>query len=472
MPLAALQGKAPDSAWALDYAVVHHQEFLEELEAWLRIPSISALSSHRGDILKAVNFASERLQGLGFRTEIWQTQGQPSLFAERLEDKYLPTLLIYGHLDVQPVDPLDQWKHPPFEPWVEGNRLYGRGSADDKGQTMIHIKACESWIKTAGRLPLNVKFIIEGEEEVGSPYFADLLKRYENRLSSDVTVVSDTSMAGKDHPSITYSTRGLIYYELLATGPGIDLHSGGFGGAVRNPLLALSQILSAMVDKKGKVTIPGFYQGVAPLNKEEKKWARRVKALEKEWARAAGVSLAGGETGISAIERVWSRPTFEVHGLSGGFQGEGSKTIIPQSAMAKVSMRLVPHQDVEAVARSFERCAARLAPKGVKIVIRRLPGGGPAFLEDVKQPAFEAALSSLQEAFKKEAVFIRSGGSIFACDLFKRAFPKVPVVLMGFGLPDENAHAPNEWLDLDNFQNGITACALFYERFAKAARVG
>lgn len=420
------------------------------------------------DVYRAARFLENKLKVLGFQTEIWETPGQPSLFAERIENPKLPTLLVYGHLDVQPVDPLDKWKKPPFEPWVQGNKLFGRGSADDKGQVMIHVKACEGLIKKEGRLPVNVKFIIEGEEEVGSPNFEFLLKKHRNRLESAATLISDTAMVAEGRPSISCATRGLICFEIEASGPTTDLHSGSFGGVVRNPLTVLSQILANMMDKKGKVTIPGFYRDVVGLTKQERLLFKKVKFLEKELGRVSGVPSLGGEKGYSVLERVWARPTFEIHGLSGGFQGEGSKTIIPTCALAKVSMRLVPKQNPSQIASLFISHVKKLVPKGVKVAVRQIPGGGPAWMEDIGHPAFRAASESLKQAFGREPVFIRCGGSIFAPEILKRYFPKTPVILIGFGLPNENSHAPNEWLSLENYRRGIAACHYFF--LAVAAR--
>ncbi len=448
------------------YIEANQKRFLGELVGWLKIPSISGLPKHRSDVLRAGDHVSRMLGGLGFKTKLLTSKGHPSVYAERIEDPKLPILLIYGHMDVQPVDPLTQWKHPPFDPWLEDGRLYGRGTADDKGQVMIHIKACEALIKMTGGLPLNVKFIIEGEEEVGSPNFEAIVKENRDRLTSTFTVISDTSMVGKGLPTVAYATRGLVYFEVSAEGPKTDLHSGSFGGAVVNPLLALAKVLSGMVDERGRVAIPGFYSGVAALTAKEKRWFSMVKSLGGEIEQVAGVPALGGEKGLGLVERVWARPTFEVHGLSGGFQGPGSKTIIPQNAMAKVSMRLVPGQDPARVAKMFTDHVRRSAPKGVRVSVQEIPGGGPAFIEDVEQPAFRCAGEALKAAFGVEPVFARCGGSIFAPEIFKRYYPKTPVVLMGFGLPGENAHAPNEWLDLDNFQKGIITCADYYGRLA------
>ncbi len=445
-------------------------QFLEELCEWLKIPSISSLPQHKADILRSVDWASAALVKLGFKTEILRTKGQPSLYAERIEDKRWPTLLVYGHLDVQPVDPVEQWIRPPFEPCVQDGRLWGRGAADDKGQTFIHIKACETWLKTRGRLPLNVKFIIEGEEEIGSPNFEALVREHQGKLAGEAVVISDTAMLAKGVPTVSYATRGLVYFDVVVEGPKLDLHSGSFGGAVLNPALVLAKILAAMTDRKGRVAIPCFYQDVAKLTKLEKKMFSRARFVAKEIEAVAGVPCVGGEKGYSVVERVWARPTFEVHGLTGGFQGEGSKTIIPQRAGAKVSMRLVPNQNPGKIVKSFERWVAKLTPKGVKVRVSMVPGGGPAFVEDLDQPVFQAAFRALRRAFGAEPVFERCGGSIFAPEIFKRAYAQTPVLMMGFGLPGENAHAPNEWLDLDNFRLGIIASAYFYEEFANKAR--
>ncbi|MBI4064020.1 MAG: dipeptidase [Elusimicrobia bacterium] len=449
---------------AASYVQANFDRFLAELVDWLKIPSISSSSQHKTDVVRAINYGAGLLEKLGFKTETLQTKGHPSLYAEKIVSATAPTVLIYGHLDVQPVDPLDQWKTPPFEPRREGDRLWGRGTADDKGQVMIHFKACETLIKTKGELPVNIKFIVEGEEEIGSPNFEQLVSNYKDKLKSDVALVSDTAMVAENCPTISYATRGLVYFEVSVEGPKIDLHSGQFGGAVLNPALALSQILTAMVDKNGKVTIPGFYKDVANPTAEEKRWFKRAERLQnKELAFVAGVPLAGGEKGKGLIERVWARPTFEVHGLISGFQGEGSKTIIPQRASAKVSVRLVPKQDPAKITNAFKRHVAKLTPKGVKVTVKTFQGGGPAFLENPKTPVFLAAKQALKEVFKTEPYYERCGGSIFAPELFKKVFPATPVVMLGFGLPGENAHAPNEWLSLDNFRRGILTCARYYE---------
>ncbi|MFC1522274.1 dipeptidase [Elusimicrobiota bacterium] len=452
------------------YVNKNFDSFVRDLSGWLEIPSISSEKSRKADVRRAIDYAGNRLKKLGFTTSVWSVPGsQPCLFAQRIESKKSPTLLVYGHADVQPVDPLSEWIKPPFKPWVskDKGRIYARGSSDDKGQAMMYVKACEYWIKNFKKLPLNVKFLIEGEEEIGSPYLEKIIRKHKDLLSNALCLFSDSNMIKSGYPAISYATRGLVYFEVEVKGPNSDLHSGGFGGIVLNPLFALVAILRSMVGKDGKILIPGFYKGVLSMSKAEKQSLKRISFMGDYLAKVAGVKPYGGEKGRSLLERVWARPTFEVHGIVGGFQDEGSKTVIPKQAKAKVSMRLVPKQDPKHIISAFKKYVKKVNPKGVKVSVKLISGGGPAFYEDTKHPYFKLAMQSLKFAFKKEPAMMRIGGSIFVPEILKRMFPKSPVIPIGFGLADDNVHAPNEWFDLGNFKKGIISSAKLMELLGK-----
>ncbi len=439
---------------------------LAELKEFLRIPSVSSNSSHRKDMERCAEWVKGQFEGIGLeRSEIIPTAGHPLVYGEWLGASGKPTLLIYGHYDVQPVDPLDLWESGPFEPSIRDGRIYARGSTDDKGQVLIHIKAVEAHLKAHGKLPVNVKFLIEGEEEVGSDNLDAFIAENGERLRADAVVVSDTAMFDRDLPTITYGLRGIVFFQIDLEGPNSDLHSGSFGGAVANPGGVLARILAAMKDDNGRVTIPGFYDDVAPLSDREREIYRSLPFDEDRYKKELGVEALSGEEGFSTLERVWARPTFEINGLLSGFTGEGAKTVLPARAMAKVSMRLVPDQDPDQIATLFEQHLRALCPPTVQLRLTRMQGGKPC-LVPIEHPAVQAGARALEKGFGRAPVFIREGGSIPVVATFSDLL-KIPTVLLGFGLPNENAHAPNEHLDLSNFRRGIVSVAHFYDELSR-----
>jgi len=441
------------------------EQHLQELREFLRIPSISAKSEHKPDIERAAKWVAGNLRGAGFKSvEIVPTQLHPLVCAESLEAPGKPTILFYGHYDVQPAEPLELWTTPAFEPTVRDGKLFGRGTADDKGQVHIHLKAFEALYRMSGRLPINVKVLIEGEEEVGSVSLWDFVQKNQAKLKADALVVSDTSMLSRGVPSITYGLRGLNYYQIEITGPERDLHSGVYGGAVPNPLTILAELFANLHDKNFRVTVPGFYDDVAKLSAAERKALSALPWSVKEFKKAVGAPAYCGEKGYSIVERLWTRPTLELNGVWGGYLGEGAKTVIPSKAWAKFSTRLVPQQEPEKIARLVEKHLRRLLPKTVKLNFETLSTGKP-WVAPFHAPIFLKAQAALQKGFGRKAVFIREGGSIpFVTQMYDTF--KVPCVLMGFGLPDENAHAPDEHIALENYFGGIKAIAHFYEDLA------
>jgi acetylornithine deacetylase/succinyl-diaminopimelate desuccinylase-like protein len=444
----------------------HRQRFVDELAQWVRVPSVSSDPKHATDVARSAEFLAEHLRGLGAgRVEVWPTEGHPSVFAEWMKAAGKPTLLVYGHHDVQPVDPLGEWVTPPFEPSVREGRLWGRGVVDDKGQVYIHVKAIESFIRTLGALPINLRLIVEGEEEVGSAHLDGILRSHAADLTSDFVCVSDTAMFGRGIPSLCVGLRGLSYVEVHVDGPALDLHSGSFGGAVMNPVNALAKMIGSLHDPSGRVTVPGFYDAVVPLTPRERAEIASLPFDEAEWLRSTGSPGVWGEAGYSTLERVWARPTLDCCGISGGFEGDGAKTIIPARAMAKLSCRLVPNQEPDDIARKLAAHLEEIVPAGVNVRTKVLHGGRP-YLAPTDHPVFEVAKRAFSRAFGKPTVFMREGGSIPFVRTIADATGK-PCLLMGFGQPDENAHAPNEWLSLDNYHLGIKSAAYLYEEIAK-----
>ncbi|HET6200270.1 MAG TPA: dipeptidase [Candidatus Acidoferrales bacterium] len=449
----------------LDYIESRRELNLSELKDFLRIPSVSTKSEHKPDINRAAQWVADRLHGAGFsKVDIIPTKMHPLVVAESLEAPGKPTILFYGHYDVQPAEPLELWTSPPFDPTVRGGNLYGRGTADDKGQVHIHLKALEALQKSGGKLPLNVKVIIEGEEEVGSVNLWDFVTQNKDRLRADALVVSDTSMLARGVPSITYGLRGLNYYQVEITGPSQDLHSGVFGGAVPNPITILAEMIAKLHDKNFHVTVPGFYDDVATLSAKERKALNSLPWKESEFRRTVGAPGLSGEKGFTNVERLWCRPTLELNGIWGGYTGEGSKTVIPSKAFAKISTRLVPNQNPAKVAKQVERHIRRLLPKTVRCKFEVLSMGKP-WVASYTHPIFQKAIHALEKGFGKKAVFIREGGSIPFVTQMHDTF-KVPCVLLGFGLPDENAHAPDEHISLENYFGGIKSVASFYSALA------
>ena len=448
------------------YAAENHDRFLEELKDLIRIPSISSSTEHKDDVDRCAHFVKEIMLEIGLESaEVWQTDGHPIVYGECLGAPEKPTVLIYGHYDVQPVDPLDLWETPPFEPSIRNGRMYGRGSVDDKGQVHIHLKAVQSWLKGIGTLPINLKFLIEGEEEVGSKNLNAFLIDNQKMLAADVVLISDTSMLQKGVPSICCGLRGLAYFQIDLRGSKQDLHSGSFGGAVKNPIHALTEIVNQLKDEKGRIAIPGFYDDVVDLVPGDREALAQLPFDEEDYRKEIGAAKLYGEEGFSVLENLWCRPTLDVCGIWGGFTGEGSKTVIPAEAHAKVSIRLVSHQDPETVAALFEDYVSKIAPPEVEVSVQRMHGGLP-FLADTSHPAFEASVRALKKGFDSDVVFIREGGSIPFVQTIDEVL-NVPVVLVGFGLPDENAHAPNEWFDMENYEKGILSSIYLYDELSR-----
>src|SRR5215203_6205518 len=452
----------------VDFINVNRDRYVEELKQYLAIPSISALPEHAAETRRAAEWTAESLRGAGMQNvRLIDTPGHPVVYGEWLGAPDKPTVLFYGHYDVQPVDPVDLWTTPPFEATVRDGEIYARGAADDKGQVFMHIKAVEAFMKQAGSLPINIKFFIEGEEEVGSIYLDDFIKAHKDELSADVVVISDSAMFDRGIPSICYGLRGLAYFQIDLRGTNSDLHSGSFGGAVANPAMVIAQILSQMKDKGGRVKIPGFYDDVRPLRDEERAEFKKLPFNETRYRKELGAPKLFGESGYTTLERVWGRPTFEVNGLLAGFTGEGAKTVIPAVAMAKISTRLVPDQDPEEIARLIEAWLQKAAPKTVEVKLTKMHGGKP-WMTSFDNKYVQAAARAIELGFRERPVFNREGGSIPVVSTFSEELG-LPTVLFGIGLPDENAHAPNEKLDLANFHNGVIASAHLYNEIAHVA---
>src|SRR5438132_10693664 len=449
----------------VDFINVNRDRYVDELKQYLAIPSISALPEHAADTRRAAQWTGDALTAAGMQNvKLIDTPGNPVVYGDWLDAPGKPTILFYGHYDVQPVDPLNLWTTPPFEATVRDGEIYARGAADDKGQAFMHIKAVEAHMKQAGRLPLNFKFFIEGEEEVGSVHLDDFVRSHKHDLAADVVVISDSPMFDRGIPSICYGLRGLVYVQLDLRGSNTDLHSGSFGGAVANPGFVLAQMIAQMKDRGGRIKVHGFYDDVVPLKDAEREAWAKLPFNEKKYRKDFGIPKLFGETGYTTLERTWARPTLEINGLLAGFTGEGAKTVLPAVAMAKISMRLVPNQDPEKIARLFEDYVKDLAPKTVELKFTRMHGGKP-WMTSFDNSFVQAASRAIERGFNKTPVLTREGGSIPVVSTFQEVLG-LPSVLFGVGLPDENAHAPNEKLDLGNFQGGIIAAAYFYEELA------
>jgi acetylornithine deacetylase/succinyl-diaminopimelate desuccinylase-like protein len=451
---------------ATDAFVRDNQDrFLDELKTFLTIPSISTLPEHRGDIGRAAQFVADNLAKAGMENvEIVATARHPLVYADWMHAPGKPTVLCYGHYDVQPPDPLDQWITPPFEPTVRDGNIYARGSADDKGQMYMHIKAVETLRAVNGTLPVNVKFLIEGEEESGGESIAQYVAANPEKLKADVALVSDTALYAPGTPTLCIGLRGLIYMEAEATGPMRDLHSGLYGGAAPNAVFGLIELLSKTKNASGTIRIPGMYDDVEPPAAAEKESWQRLPFREKDFLKKeVGSSKLTGESKYSVLERVWARPTLEVHGIAGGFTAAGSKTVIPAKATAKVSIRLVPKQDPAKIIAAFRKFVEKNTPKGIRTEVRVL-GASPAVMVNPDHPAIQVAAKAFAEILEKPTVFIRSGGSIPIVGDFATHL-KIPTILMGFGLPDDGLHSPNEKYKLDNYYKGIMTIAHFMDEY-------
>lgn len=447
----------------------NQERFLEELLTFLRIPSISTLPENRADVRKAAEFVAASLSSAGMENvEIIETEGHPLVYADWLHAPGKPTVLCYGHYDVQPPDPLELWKSPPFEPAIRDGNLYARGSADDKGQMYIHVKAVEALMQTTGQLPLNVKFLVEGEEEIGGKSVAKFVAENGEKLRADVALVSDTAMYAPGLPTLCVGLRGLVYTEVAMKGPARDLHSGLYGGAAPNPVFGLIELLSQAKDAGGRILIPGFYDDVEDAGEVELESWKTLPFNEAEFlSKELGSPSLTGESEYSVLERVWSRPTLEVHGIAGGFTGAGAKTVIPSEATAKVSFRLVPHQDPGKIMKAFRAFVSERTPAGLTAEVRLL-SGGPACMVDPDHPAIRVAASAFEEIFERATVFVRSGGSIPIVGDFATHLG-IPTVLMGFGLPDDGLHSPNEKFAISNFYKGIQTVAHFLQKYGESS---
>jgi acetylornithine deacetylase/succinyl-diaminopimelate desuccinylase-like protein len=440
-----------------------------ELFEFLRIPSVSAKSDHNADTRRAAEWVKASLDKIGVPATIYPTAGHPVVVGEwRNAPRGAPTVLIYGHYDVQPAEPLDLWTSPPFEPTVRDKKIFARGSVDDKGQIFLHIKALEAHLATRGTLPVNVVVIVEGEEEIGSDHLEAFVKEQKKLLAADAVVISDSTMFAPGLPSILSSLRGLAYFEINVQGPKSDLHSGIYGGAIVNPAMALARILATFHDKDGRVAIPGFYKKVRTWDPKVRKQMRSLPFDDKTLMKETGVDALGGEKGYTTLEKLWIRPTCEVNGELSGWTGEGAKTVLPAKAMAKVSCRLVPDQDPAEIEKLMKAHVAKVAPKGVKATVTALHGGRP-WRAELNGPIYDAARSALRAAFGKEPVITGEGGSIPVVGDFERILG-APVLLVGFGLPGENAHAPDEWMSDENFRVGMLAMATLWDLYGKTRK--
>lgn len=444
----------------------HAAERLESYKELVRIPSISALPEHAADCRRAAEWIAADLERSGMEhVEVSETGGHPVVYADWLHATGAPTVIVYCHYDVQPVDPLELWTSPPFEPVVEGDRILGRGVADDKGQLHLHLRAIEALLATRGRLPVNLRIVFEGEEESSSVHLDRWLEANRGRLAADFALISDTGFFDGNIPSITVGLRGLMYAQIDVTGTAVDLHSGSYGGTVDNPANALARIIAGLKDGDGRILVPGFYDDVVELTEEERERLRELPFDEAAYLEHLGLPALHGEPDYSTLERRGARPTLDVNGIWGGFQGEGAKTIIPAHAHAKVSCRLVTAQDPGRIFAAFRDHVLAIAPRGVRVEVRDLGGGHPS-LTPIDHPATQAAARALAATFGRDPVYIREGGSIPVCATFERTLG-LPVVLLGFDPPDQRAHAPNEWMDLGNYETGIRTIVRMWDEVAR-----
>jgi len=448
-----------------NYVEQHKQRFLNELFELLRFPSISADPKYKEDILNTANFVAKKLVDAGAnKVEVCPTAGNPIVYGEKIIDDSNPTVLVYGHYDVQPPDPLDLWNTPPFEPTIRDGKIYARGACDDKGQFYMHVKAFELMMQT-GTLPCNIKFMIEGEEEVGSSNLSIFVKQNKERLKADVVLISDTSMISMEHPSLETGLRGLSYLEVEVTGPNRDLHSGVYGGAVANPATILAKMIASLHDGNNHITIPGFYDNVIDLTEDERKALNSAPYDEDEYKKDLGVGELWGEKGYTTFERTGTRPTLEVNGIWGGYIGEGAKTVLPSKASAKISMRLVPNQTSEEITKLFTEHFKKIAPNSVKVKVTPHHGGEPV-VTPTDSIAYKAAQKAIEASFGKAPIPTRGGGSIPIVALFEAELG-LKTVLMGFGLDSDSLHSPNEKYDIFNYYKGIETIPLFHKYFAE-----
>lgn len=446
----------------VDFIDENKERFLEHLKEMIRIPSISTQPSHKPDILKCAELEAKKFKAIGLENvRLIETKGNPLVYGDWCQAPAKPTLLIYGHYDVQPPDPLDQWTSPPFEPTVRNGNLYGRGTSDNKGQHFSHLCAIEAYLKTAGRLPINIKVVLEGEEEVGCGAIIDFVLKNPKPFACDAVLVSDMPWYDFDHPSIAYALKGLVYFNVQVKGPSHDLHSGLYGGMIRNPAQVLIWLLAKLKDENEKVLIPGFYEDVVPLSEEERKEFRSLPFHTEDFTKETGAPTLVSEQGFTPLEHNWGRPTLDICGVWGGYQQEGAKTIIPAETGAKVSMRIVPNQDPKKIEKQFREYLQSLCPSGVKLEVKCFKGG-KALSIDRNHPWLRKVADAYAEGFGKKVVFTREGASIPVCEAFYQVL-KVPIILIGLGLPDDRLHSPNEKITLANFYGGIRGAALAYQ---------
>lgn len=451
-----------------DYIEKNKQRFLDELFELLRIPSVSADPKYKNDVLRTADATSKKLKEAGAdNVEICTTSGYPVVYGEKIIDAKLPTVIVYGHYDVQPADPVNLWHTKPFEPEIRDGNIYARGSADDKGQFFMHVKAFELMMKTS-TLPCNIKFMIEGEEEVGSVNLGEFVKKNKARLKGDVILISDTSIIANDIPSITVGLRGLSYMEVEVTGPNKDLHSGVYGGAVGNPINILCEMITSLKDKKGRITIPGFYDDVDELTKEERAEMAKAPFDLTQYKKELGVNEVTGEDGYSTLERTSIRPTLDVNGIWGGYTGEGAKTVLPAKAFAKISMRLVPDQNSQKISDLFAKHFKSIAPKTVSVKVSYHHGGEPVVTPS-DSAAYKAASKAMETSFGKNPIPVRGGGSIPIVALFKKELG-LDSILMGFGLDSDDIHSPNEKYGVFNYLKGIETIPYFFKNFAEGEK--
>ena len=447
------------------YLQENRDKFEKELSDFLRIPSISADSRYGQEMGKASAWVADQFQSMGLETEVIETDGHPLVYAESPAVEGSPTVLVYGHYDVQPPDPLEEWISPPFEPTKRDGNIYARGATDDKGQVLTHIKSVQAWMETKGELPVQVKFLIEGEEEMGSGALYRYLDESAERLACDVLVISDTSQFGPGQPAITYGLKGIVYYELQLQGPKQDLHSGSFGGAVTNPVNTLARLLASLVDDEGRVQVPNFYDDVDPMESKERNQLAALPFDETVFMQQIGVDGLSGEVGYTTLERRWARPTYDINGIWGGYQGEGEKTILPAKGGAKFSFRLVPNQDPDKITESLREFLMSQSPPGIKLDLNSTHGA-PGVVVSLDSPYMTAAARAIEQGFGQSPVFIREGGSIPIVTTFFESLG-VDVLLLGWGLDDDNMHSPNEKFSLADFHRGIKASAYLWQELSE-----
>lgn len=450
----------------ITYLKRNQKQFVRELCEYVSFPSISAQQNHSKDLVQCARWLVDHCRKIGLTTRLCKTDGHPIILATTRKSRKSakPHILVYGHYDVQPPEPFELWDSPPFEPRITGRSLFARGASDNKGQNFAHLKAVEAYYRTGTELPCDITFVIEGEEEVGSAALSTFLRTHRSELACDVVVVSDNGMPDKQHPALTYALRGVAALEITVHGPSRDLHSGIFGGSVDNPAMVLAQLLAILRDEKGRVAIPGFYTDVRPLSASERKQFRRLPFSERGYKKLLGVRTLFGEVGYSSLEQCAARPTFEINGLTSGYQGEGSKTIVPASASAKITMRLVPDQKPAHIIRQVTRHLRSLCPPTVRLEIQTGHGANPYLVAPTSKAA-KASLRALKKAFHREPVLLREGGSIPIVNEFKQIL-KADTLLLGLALPDDNAHSPNEKFDLDCFERGQVMSAHLWQELA------